>query len=328
MRTYISSCFPGILSVTVVTCLAFFMHDAGLSLGLGPLSIAVVLGMACRPLLPAESYREVGEVAMVHIFLRFGLVCLGATVSLADTSLIGPSGVLVVILCLSVTLLVTLWLGHRMGLDPRLAALIALGTSVCGASAIAAGRDVIKASPEHTACAVTLVMVLGLFGMFALPVVSEWIGLSPSEAGLWCGVALHEVAQAVAASWQVGPEGGASGTLAKLMRVMLLVPALFVVIFFHRKGEQETDVPFALPWFIVAFTVLCGLRTFDFLSEQFVDFMGFLGTVFLTAGMSALGLRTDLRHIHRLGVAPLVLGVVVWSGLVLFALALILLIVR
>ena len=89
----------------------------------------------------------------------------------------------------------------------------------------------------YPACAVTLVMVLGLFGMFTLPIASEWIGLASSET-TWCGVALREVAQAVAASWQVGPEG-ASGTLAKLMRVMLLVPALFVVIFFRRGSGGQ-----------------------------------------------------------------------------------------
>ena len=122
--------------------------------------------------------------------------------------------------------------------------------------------------------------------------------------------------------------GGASGTLAKLMRVMLLVPALFVVIFFQRKEDQEADVPFAVPWFIVAFAGLCGLRTFGVLTDSVAEVMGFLGSVFLTAGMSALGLRTDLRHIHRLGAAPLVLGAVVWCGLVLFALVLILLLVR
>ena len=55
---------------------------------------------------------------MVHVFLRFGLVCLGATVSLAGTD---RTGVLVVVLCLSATLLTTLWLGREIGLDPRLA---------------------------------------------------------------------------------------------------------------------------------------------------------------------------------------------------------------
>lgn len=317
--------FPGILSVVLVTAGAFFLHYFGLSLGFGTLSLAVILGIALNPVLPFSSCREPGEVAMAGTLLRLGLVCLGATVSLAEMEAIGIQGIGLVVFCLFATLLVTLWTGRWMGLDSRLVSLIALGTSVCGASAIAAGRDVTRASPEHAACAVALVTLLGTCGMFALPLFVAWLGLGEFRGGLWCGATLHEVAQAVAASWQIGPDAGVTGTLAKFLRVVLLVPGLFIVVFFHRRHSQDdVHVPLGLPWFVVGFGVLSVLRTAGFLPGPVEEYAGLVTTILLTSGMAALGLRTNLRQLGRLGMMPLLLGCVSWFTMVTLALGVLL----
>ncbi|WP_245183237.1 MULTISPECIES: YeiH family protein [unclassified Haematospirillum] len=323
--TFYLSCVPGVLSVSFVTLVAFLLHHLNLAFGFGTLSLAIVLGIVARSALPCAVCREPGEIAMAGILLRSGLVCLGATVSLAEMQAIGLGGMGLVVVCLLFVLLLTLWLGRGMGLDPRLTSLIALGTSVCGASAIAAGRDVARASPEHVACAIALVTLLGTCGMFILPYLVHWFDLDEFRGGLWCGATLHEVAQAVAASWQVGPDAGVIGTLAKLLRVVLLVPALFIVVFFQRRQNcDDVHVPMGLPWFVVGFTALFVMRSAGVLPGSVEEHAGLLATMLLTSGMAALGLRTDFRQLHRLGMAPLLLGCVAWIAMVALALVLLL----
>ncbi|RAI25738.1 YeiH family protein, partial [Rhodoplanes serenus] len=90
----------------------------------------------------------------------------------------------------------------RLGVERKLAELIAAGTSICGASAVIATNTVTNAHDEDVAYAVACVTIFGSIAMFAYPFLAPLLGLGPHAFGLWTGASVHEIAQVVAAAYQ------------------------------------------------------------------------------------------------------------------------------
>lgn len=114
--------------------------------------------------------------------------------------------------------------GRRLGVSPQLTDLIAAGTSICGASAVLAMNTVTRASDEDAAYAVASVTIFGTIAMFAYPTSFHLLSLSDTAYGFWAGASIHEVAQVVAAAFQVDDTAGKFATIVKLTRVMMLAP--------------------------------------------------------------------------------------------------------
>ncbi len=123
----------------------------------------------------------------------------------------------------------TIWTGKWLGVAPKLAQLIAAGTSICGASAVIATNTVTSADDEDVAYSVACVTVFGSVAMFSYPLLRGLVHLDPQSFGLWAGASIHEIAQVVAAAFQDGQKAGEFGTIAKLSRVMLLAPMVIAI---------------------------------------------------------------------------------------------------
>ncbi len=132
----------------------------------------------------------------------------------------------------------TTWMGHWLGVEPKLAQLIAAGTSICGASAVIATNTVTKAHDEDVAYAVACVTVFGSIAMFVYPLLPGLLHLDPHAFGLWSGASIHEIAQVVAAAFQDGQQAGQFGTIAKLSRVMMLAPVVIGLGVMATRGAK------------------------------------------------------------------------------------------
>src|SRR5690606_10160644 len=122
-------------------------------------------------------------------------------------------------------------IARLIGVEAPLAELIAVGTSVCGASAIVATNTVTRGSEEDAAYAIACITLFGTLAMLTLPLAARLLALEPASYGLWAGSTTHEVAQAIAAAFQGGDEAGQLGTIAKLGRVVMLAPLILALGF-------------------------------------------------------------------------------------------------
>ena len=159
--------------------------------------LAILLGLAVNnagPALP-DSVRP-GLKACTTTVLRAGIICVGAKLSLIDVAKLGAAGVPAVAAAIGAGLTFVPWLARRAGLPPRMGALIAAGTSICGVTAITALAPAIKATPRETAVAVANVVAFGTFGMLAYPYLAHYL-LAPESAqvGLFLGTAVHDTSQ-------------------------------------------------------------------------------------------------------------------------------------
>src|SRR5204862_7042642 len=106
-----------------------------------------------------------------------------------------------VALCVGGALLFVPWFGAWAGLPPRLAALIAVGTGICGVTAIVATAPAIKAEEDEVSYAVACVAIFGMTSMLIHPWLAHFIFANDARAaGIFLGTAIHDTSQVAGAA--------------------------------------------------------------------------------------------------------------------------------
>jgi len=316
----------------------------------GALALALLLGFGLRGVWPAPVSWSSGISWATKALLRFGIVPLGVRL---DLLLVWEAGLSILAISASVVvcgLIGISWLGRRLGLDPVLAMLIAVDSSICGGSAVAAAAPVVGARERDVALVVPLCSLLGTGLMLGYTLVQQCWPVSELYYGMMVGATLHEVAQVVAA---VTPFAGTveAGMVAKLSRVALLVPAVSVLGWVWRGVSPRTfwrpprgrgpscavsenstggvtSQPrqtgrLKRPYFVLGFFAVSLANTILLHAwpevravVEAVDGVVLHVAVFIMAmAMAAMGLGTDFSHLRENGLRALACAVLGWGGL-------------
>lgn len=292
---------PGLLLTLAIAIVATALHRLpGIGV-LSPLILAVALGIAVRNFSGPWPNCLPGQTFVLRRLLRLAIVLLGFQISLGQILSLGVTGVAIVLVATPATFLVIMGLGRWFGLDPRFATLLASGVSICGASAIVAANSVVSAPEEDVAYAIANITLYGTLAMFLYPALAPLVGLKGVAYGLWSGGSIHEVAQAVGASFQGGDAAGHAGVVAKLLRVALLGPLVMILALRRRGGGESAPVP----WYLLGFVAVIALNSFAPPPEALGKAIGVATTFLMTMALAAMGLATHLRTLLRRGPAPL-----------------------
>ncbi|GAB4573920.1 MAG: YeiH family protein [Anaerolineae bacterium] len=297
--------------------------------------MAILIGLALGNLRPLPAALQPGIKFSVKRVLRLGIILLGIRLGLADVLRLGALGIPLIALCITGAILVTRWLGNRLQLPERMATLIAVGTSICGATAIVATGPAIEAREEEITYAVANITVFGILAMFLYPYLAG--ALFPSNAvhaGLFLGTSIHETAQ-VAGSGLIyadlfdAPAGLDTATVTKLVRNVFMAGIIPLMAYTHRRRNTSADqgakisVLGLFPVFILGFIGMAVLRTlgdatvasgaaFGLLGED--QWAGLVSGIkgwaenFLAMAMAGVGLGTRLAQIRALGIKPFYAG--------------------
>jgi len=109
-------------------------------------------------------------------------------------------------------------LGRAFGLRPKLTSLLAVGSAVCGVSAIIATQGAIDADEEDSSFAIAAILALGALSLFTFPLIGHALHLSDHAYGLWAGLAVDNTAEATAAGALYSDAAGKLAVLAKTTR--------------------------------------------------------------------------------------------------------------
>src|ERR1700676_2583057 len=194
-----------------------------------PMILSIVIGIAFHNIVGTAAWAKQGVTFSLRRLLRIAIMLLGLQLTATQVIEVGGRGLGIIAATLLATFAFTVWLGRVLGVERKLAQLIAAGTSICGASAVIATNTVTDAHDEDVAYAVACVTVFGSIAMFAYPLLPGLLHLDPRGFGLWSGASIHEIAQVVAAAFQDGQQAGEFATVAKLSRVMLLAPMVMAI---------------------------------------------------------------------------------------------------
>jgi uncharacterized integral membrane protein (TIGR00698 family) len=197
--------------------------------------------------------------------------------------------------------------------------LLAVGTSICGASAVAAAAPVTGADEDDTTIAVALCGLLGTAGVLCYVFLGRWFDLTHAQLAILSGSTLHEVAQVTAASFTWGPESGQLGTLVKMMRVVLLAPTLVVLGWWTGRGSARTAYTWSnppVPWFVLGFIGVGLVSSSGLVPAPLKSSIAQVSIFLMVMAMAAMGLNTPVSMIRRAGWRTIQAG---WLGFLVLA---------
>ena len=325
MRPAIWKLLPGVALTAFLAWLARWLHGVPAVSGISALMLAILLGMAIRNTAGVPAAMQSGIRFSMRRLLRLAIMLLGFQISMSQIWQVGGPGFLIVLATLVCTFLFTVWLGRRLGVDPKLTELIAAGTSICGASAVVATNTVTEGSDEDVAYAIAIVTALGTVSILIYPIIGAAMAIPAPAYGLWTGASIHEIAQVVAAAFQGGSVSAQYGTISKLSRVMLLVPVVFTLGFLatRRRSAGGNRVKVPVPWFLLGFLGMIAINSVGLLSSAWTARLVTANQFLLAVALAAMGLETSVRKLLSAGLRPLLVGGGAWCFISVVSLILI-----
>jgi len=298
---------PGLVAAFTVAAAATFLanhYQAPVML------FALLLGMALG-FLHDEGKAVPGIDFTATSVLRLGVALLGLRITLKEVAGLGAGPVLLVLAAVLFTLLFGILCSTLLGRGRQFGLLSGGSVGICGASAALALASVLprhENSDRDTVFAVISVTTLSTLAMIGYPLIASRLGLSDSEAGLFLGGTIHDVAQVVGAAYSMSPATGDAATVVKVLRVAMLVPTIFVLSLVYRRrngAAVSPSRPLPLPLFIVAFAALVAVNSSGMLPPWLHGHLLVASQWCLVAAIAALGMKASLRELATVGWRPL-----------------------
>lgn len=276
---------------------------------------AILLGLAVSNTIGvAEVFRS--GVATYELWLKLGIVLVGARFLLQDILHIGGLSLLLVAVELVLSLSVMTLLGHVFKLPPKLTSLLAIGSSICGVTAIMAAQGAIEPEEEDTSTAIAAILTLGAIALFTFPAIGHALHMSQQGYGMWAGLAVDNTAESLVTGALFGEEAGRWTVLAKTARSGFIgFVVLGYAVYWSSRGLAP-DVPNKayflwrkFPKFILGFIALSILATAGFFTKGQLASLGNLSRWAFLPAFAGVGLRTNLRDLTGQGWRPLIVGI-------------------
>ena len=309
--------FPGLTASAVVAGVSVFL---GKSVPLvGAPVFAIVIGVGVAWLRPLPAALEAGTSFASKTLLQSSIVLLGATLGV-EQIVRGSAAALPVMLGTFVIVLGLAYVcGRMLGLDRDLRRLLAIGTGICGGSAIAALSSVIDVDASDVAYALGTVFFFNVVAVLTFPAVGHALSLSQSAFGQWAGTAINDTSSVVAAAFAYGPDAGNAGVVVKLTRTLLIVP---IVLFYawkrlttHRAQERPIQWLSLFPWFILWFVAAAAAKSGGIVPASWQGAIQAVAFVAIVVALAGVGLGTDARRMREAGLRPLALGAILWIAI-------------
>lgn len=311
---------------------------------IGPMACAILLAVLYRHFIGYPDRLRSGIQFSSRQLLRFAIILYGLKLNIGVIVDQGLALLAWDALVIVFAILMMVWIGKWLKADPVITFLLGAGTGICGAAAIAVVSSIIKSKEEDTAMSVGMIALMGTIFSVAYTIIRPLLPLSPVEYGMWSGLSLHEIAHVALAGAPAGQEGLAMALVAKLGRVLLLVPLAFILIFLMKRknrngnksddrnefvdrsksidkkqsddryqsidSNQSIDANIVFPWFLIGFIVMSILGSYVFgksviLPEQLTDGISSATTFLMTSAMAGLGLNISLRDIRQKAAVPI-----------------------
>jgi len=332
---YIKRIFPG-----VTLALIFFLFSQGINNVLAieifgtpksPIStvlIAILLGILMGNAFTPRPGMMVGLDFTQQYILKLGIICLGIRLSFEEFIKFGSIAIPLIIVCIIGVLILIKLLIKKVPISSKMSYLIAIGTSVCGATAIVATAPVINAKKTEIAYAIANITLFGVIAMIAYPYFAEWyFNNEDLKAGLFLGTSIHETSQVAAAGLIYdqqfnSPETLNVATVTKLIRNTFLVIMIPLFAFLYNRGEVKNksySIFDIFPYFVLGFIGMILIRNVGdqifsnenenyFIWMNTIEYLKILATTFLTMAMAAVGISINLSELKSMGYKPFVVG--------------------
>ena len=334
---YLKKIFPG-----VTLALIFYLFSQGINNVLAieifgtvksPIStvlIAILLGILMGNAFTPRPGMMIGLDFTQQYILKLGIIFLGIRLSFEEFVKFGTIAIPLIIVCIIGVLILIKLLIKKVPISSKMSYLIAIGTSVCGATAIVATAPVINAKKTEIAYAIANITLFGVIAMLAYPYFAEWyFNENEIKSGLFLGTSIHETSQVAAAGLIYdqqfnSPETLNVATVTKLIRNTFLVIMIPLFAFLYNRGDvknKKYSIFDIFPYFVLGFIGMILFRNVGdqiFLNEnnnylmweKLIEYFKILATAFLTMAMAAVGISINLNELKSMGYKPFIVGLI------------------
>lgn len=317
---------PGVmLCVTVAMAAAFLSAHYGAPVML----FALLLGMAFNFVEPVGKFQP-GVTFASKTLLRLGVALLGARVTLGSMTELGILPLFLALAGVILTMGLGIILARFLGYNTAFGVLTGGAVGICGASAALALSSVLPRgsggiSERDTIFTVVSVTTLSTVAMVAYPIMAKLLGFDDTQAGIFIGATVHDVAQVVGAGFSISDDAGNTATIVKLIRVAMLVPVIAGLAFFLRNHAdadgQPEGRPARFPTFLIGFIGLMIINSFGLIPPLVTTFTADASRWFLVIAIAGLGTKTSLGQLVEIGPRAAAIIVIQTLMLALFAVA-------
>jgi uncharacterized integral membrane protein (TIGR00698 family) len=276
---------------------------------------AIVIGLLIGNLVKVPAIFQAG-IDTYEFWLKAGIVLLGSRFLVGDIRKLGGISLLLVFVEIGGSLLLMTALGKAFGLRPKLINLLAIGSSVCGVSAIIASKGAIDADDEDSSFAIAAILALGAISLVAFPAIGSALHMGNNAYGLWAGLAVDNTAEATAAGALFSDAAGKVAVLTKTCRnAMIGFVVLGYAIYWARKGQAAVIGNKAaflwqkFPKFVLGFLLISAAVSFGAFNADQVKSLANLSRWAFLLTFAGVGLRTNFRVLSKQGLRPFAVGV-------------------
>lgn len=298
---------------------------------------AVAVGLTANLLLGLTALRsKLSPGFRTELFLKTGLVIMGATINFATVAEYGLRGLGQAVVMISAVFFFTWWFAGLLGIQGKLRALMASALSICGVSAAIAAAGAVAARKEELGYVTTLVILFALPLMFLQPFLARTLDIPAPVAGAWIGGNIDTTAAVVGAGALVGEETMQVASIVKMSQNALIgFAAFFLAVYWvfgveragrANKGEASAAArvtagtgtavtppqtrqlwqrfPKFVLGFMVASFVATAALTAGWASQAGLAALGPLRNWFLTMAFVSIGLEVSPKGFLKLGWRP------------------------
>jgi len=186
-----------------------------------------------------------GGGAQTELYVKIGLVLLGATILFSDLLTAGSFGLIQSVIVVVVVWNFAFWISRKLKVDDEFATMLSSAVSICGVSAAIATSGAINGDKKKLSIIISLVLIVAIPMMIFMPVLAKWIGLSDEVTGAWLGGTIDTTGAVVAAGTIAGETGLKYATIVKFSQNVLLGLAAFAISVFwayrNHTGEGKRE---------------------------------------------------------------------------------------
>jgi uncharacterized membrane protein YadS len=251
------------------------------------------------------------EAARTELFIKIGLVIMGATILFAEVLQAGVLGLVQAIGVVIVVWYVAYWLARKFRVDDELAVMISTAVSICGVSAAIAACGAIQGDRRKLSYVTSLVLIVAVPMIVLMPWVTKVVGIPDTVAGAWLGGTLDTTGSVVAAGALISETSMKVGTIVKFSQNVLIGVAAFILSMWWtmRQASERADAPGAgviwerFPKFVLGFLAASIVFSFFLSPEMVARTRGAIGsarTVWFALAFVSIGLETRVTDLFTL----------------------------
>jgi uncharacterized integral membrane protein (TIGR00698 family) len=271
--------------------------------------IALALGLSFGLIFANPYAKQVHKLS--KRLLQVCVVGLGFSMNLHEVLKIGRSGFLYTILGIGFVMIMGMSLARLLKVNSTNAFLIAVGTAICGGSAIAAVGPVLEATDEEMSVSLGTVFILNSIALILFPIVGRALDLTQEQFGLWAALAIHDTSSVVGAGIKYGAVALAVATTVKLGRAVWIAPVALIAATGKRQWKE-----IKWPWFILFFIAATIIHTYFSSSVRLginlFSIAGSLSKTGLILALYLIGSNISRATLRSVGVRPLLHGMLLW----------------